>query len=82
MNFLDVAHLIGLLVLSKIERVVEQESDFRNRCGAVCELVAVQKEGLEHGWSIKFFVDLDKETIGGIVRNEGSTWGKGNRPSS
>lgn len=41
LNLLDVARLIGLLVLPEVKCVVEQESDFCYGCGAVCELVTV-----------------------------------------
>ena len=41
LNILNLARLVGLLILPEVKRVVEQESDFCHGCGAVCELVAV-----------------------------------------
>ena len=61
LEVLKVTRLIGLLVLLKVERVIEQESDLCYGRGAVCELVAVQEERLEHRRDVEFFVDLEKE---------------------
>ena len=57
--FFNVTRLIGFLVLSKIECVVEQETDLCYCRRAVREFMTVQEQRLVNWWDVKFFIDLD-----------------------